>query len=300
MSDAVPTSGTSPDVAAEAALKAEMKARQKAVAKARRADHKAGRRAVRATKRQQTREQKAATPREPAHIRQQLASILKASHPRQAVLMALVVGVLAKMTDRPLVEALLAGAAVLVVQLILGLGNDIADEQIDRKAGTAGKPLAEGAVPRGNVTYAVLVLLLVAVPLSLQNGYLAGGILLGTLLVGGVHNKWLHRGLFSWVGWTVTFALLPAFLAYGSFAGDPHGPAPTWAFTLAASFLGLCLHFATSLPDLVQDHAAGLKSLPLRVALKTGAPRLLQITAVATGLALVALLVAGLTVGIRQ
>lgn len=233
-------------------------------------------------------------------FRKQLGTILRASHPRQALLLGLAVGVLAYVSDRGFVAALVAGAAVLVVQLALGLGNDVADLAIDRKAGTEGKPLAAGDVPRGNVTYAILVLLIVAVPLALQNGWLAGSILLGTVLVGAVHNKWLHRGLFSWVGWVVTFALLPAYLAYGSWPGEPQGPPPTWSFTAASAALGLCLHFATALPDLVQDHAAGLKTLPLRIALRTGAPRLLVITVVASVLALAGLLVAGLTVGIRQ
>lgn len=233
-------------------------------------------------------------------FRKQLGTILRASHPRQAVLVGLGVFVLALVSDRGFGASLVAGAAVLVVQLALGLGNDVADIAIDRKAGTEGKPLASGDVPRGNVTYTILVLLILAVPLALQNGWLAGGILLLTVLVGGVHNKWLHRGLFSWVGWVATFALLPAYLAYGSWPGEEQGPPPTWSFTAAGAALGLCLHFATALPDLVQDHAAGLRTLPLRIALKTGAPRLLVITVVASVLTLAGLLVAGLTVGIRQ
>lgn len=233
-------------------------------------------------------------------FRKQLGTILRASHPRQAFLVALGVFLVALMADRGFLQSLVAGAAVLVVQMALGLGNDLADLPIDRKAGTEGKPLATGDIPRGNVTYAILVLLIVAVPLALQNGWLAGVILLGTVLIGGAHNKWLHRGAFSWVGWVATFGLLPAYLSYGSWPGQPYGAPPTWSFTLAAAALGLCLHFATALPDLVQDHAAGLKTLPLRVALRTGAPRLLVITGVVSALTLVGLLVAGLTVGLRQ
>lgn len=233
-------------------------------------------------------------------FRKQLGTILRASHPRQAFLVGLGVFVLALLAHRGFLQSLVAGAAVLVVQMALGLGNDVADLAIDRKAGTEGKPLAAGDIPRGNVTYTILVLLIIAVPLALQNGWLAGVILLGTVLIGGVHNKWLHRGGFSWVGWVLTFGLLPAYLSYGSWPGQPHGAPPTWSFTVAAAALGLCLHFATALPDLVQDHAAGLKTLPLRVALETGAPRLLVITAVVSGLTLAGLLVAGLTVGLRQ
>lgn len=303
MSDAATGSETDPTAVDPSAAKPTRKARRKAAKshaakgpkapktpqapKASRSERKAARKAAKAAK-------------PPLQLGAQAKALLRAGHPRQALLAALVVGFLAWKTDRPWREVLVAAAAVLVVQLVLGLGNDVADVRIDRKAGTPGKPIAAGDVPLGNATYAIAALLILAVPLSLQNGYLAGGILLGTVLVGAVHNKWLHRGLFSWVGWAVTFAVLPAFVTYGTWGSAPHGPAPTWAFTAVAALLGVCVHVATSLPDLVQDHAAGIRSLPLRIALRTGAPRLLVVTTIVTGLALVGLLVAGLTAGIRQ
>lgn len=230
----------------------------------------------------------------------QLRALARCSHPRQAVALGVAIGVLAALSGRPLREALSAGGAVLVVQLLLGLGNDVSDEEYDRRAGREDKPLAMGDIPRGNVTYAIMVLLLVAIPLSLQNGGVAGAALLVTVLVGGAHNRWLHRGALSWLGWVVTFALLPAFLAYGGWGGGLHGAPPTWQVTVAAGAVGLCLHFLTTLPDLVQDHAAGVRNLPLRIALRTGAPVLLWITLVATVIALAALAVAGLSVGLRQ
>jgi 4-hydroxybenzoate polyprenyltransferase len=214
--------------------------------------------------------------------------------------MAVAVGVLAWLTDRPGREVLVAAGAMLVVQLLLGMGNDVSDIDDDKMAQRMDKPIVSGAVPRGNVTYAIMVLLLVAIPLSLQSGTVAGLALLATVLVGGVHNAWLHRGFFSWVGWMATFALIPAFLAYGGWRGGLHGEPPTWQFTAAAAFLGLCVHLLTSLPDLVGDHAAGRKTLPLRIALHTGAPRLLWITLALTAVAVGVLLWAGLTVGLRQ
>ena len=42
------------------------------------------------------------------------------------------------------------------------------------------------------------------------------------------------------------------------------------------------MHFLTSLPDLVVDNQAGTKNLPLRVALRTGAPRLMVVAIVVT------------------
>ncbi|HET9498920.1 MAG TPA: UbiA family prenyltransferase [Marmoricola sp.] len=230
----------------------------------------------------------------------QLRALVRAGHPRQAVVLAVVVGVLARLTDRPWREVLVAAAAVLVVQLMLGLGNDVSDMEYDARAGRADKPLVAGDVPRGNVTYAIIVLLLLAIPLSLQSGSAAGVALLATVLVGAVHNRWLHHGALSWVGWTVSFALLPAYLSYGGWGGGVHGAPPTWQVTVAAAGVGLCTHLATTLPDLVGDHAAGSRNLPLRIALHTGAPRLLWITVVLSVLAVAGLLWAGLSVGLRQ
>ena len=42
------------------------------------------------------------------------------------------------------------------------------------------------------------------------------------------------------------------------------------------------MHFLTSLPDLVVDNQARVRHLPLRIALRTGATRLLIITIVLT------------------
>lgn len=230
----------------------------------------------------------------------QWRALVRCSHPRHAVLLALAVGVLAHLSDRPLREALSAGGAMLLVQLMLGLANDVTDIEFDRRSGATGKPLAEGRIPRGNVTYAIAVLLIFAVPLSFQNGATAAVVMGLVLLVGAAHNKWLHHTAFSWLGWVVTFALLPAFLAYGSWPGEPAGPAPTIAFTAASAGLGLCLHFATTLRDLVGDHKGGSRNLPLRIALRIGAPKLLLLTVLASVAAIAGLVAAGLTVGLRQ
>ena len=52
--------------------------------------------------------------------------------------------------------------------------------------------------------------------------------------------------------------------------------------TVLAALLGVAVHFLLALPDLVDDNADGLRHLPLRVALRIGAPRLLWITIVVT------------------
>jgi 4-hydroxybenzoate polyprenyltransferase len=228
----------------------------------------------------------------------QFRSILRAVHPRQAVAFAVVVGALVALMGRPAREVLAAAAAVLVAQLVMGLVNDVFDIEDDRRSGAEGKPLAEGLVPPGNATFLIAALLLLVLPLSLQNGTAAGLVLLSTLVVGVVHNKWLHRTALSWVGWSATFALLTYFVTLGGWGREADGSAPLTGFVVLCAVLGVLVHFLTSLPDLVADNLAGVRHLPLRVALRTGAPRLLIITGVATVLVVGAIVYTALTSGI--
>jgi 4-hydroxybenzoate polyprenyltransferase len=226
--------------------------------------------------------------------------LVSSAHPKQAVVLAAVVGVLAAVDGRPEREYLSAAAAVLAVQLSLGLSNDLSDRPHDERAQTPGKPIADGTLPASRASYWMIVLILLAVPLSVQNGSVAGGALLLTLPIGWAHNRWLHRTGFSWLGWTLSAALLPAFLAYGGWAGGMHGHPPTYAVTGAAAAVGFCLHFVTTLGDLVDDNKSGARNLPLRIALRIGAPRLLVLTILLTTAAVAGLAVASLTLGLRQ
>jgi len=228
----------------------------------------------------------------------QLRSFLRAMHPRQAVVIAVVVALLVYLMGRPAREVLISALAVLVVQLVMGLLNDLCDAEADRRSGAEDKPVAEGLLPSGNVSYVIAMLVLIAIPLSLQNGILAGMFLLATMVVGFVHNRWLHRTLFSWVGWSATFALLTFFITYGGWSNETEGSAPLTSFVVLSAALGFLVHFVTSLPDLVEDNKAGTRHLPLRVALKTGAPRLMVVSLAATATVVAALIYKALTVGI--
>lgn len=228
----------------------------------------------------------------------QFRSFLRAVHPRQAVGFAVVVGLLVALMGRPFREVVAAALAVLVAQLIMGLVNDLLDVDVDRRSGAENKPVAEGIIPTGNASFATAVLLLLVLPLSLQNGTEAGVFLLSTLVVGYVHNRWLHRTALSWVGWSATFALLTYFVTLGGWGREADGSAPITSFMLLCAVLGFLVHFLTSLPDLVVDNVAGVRHLPLRVALRTGAPRLLVLTIVATVVVLALLVYTALTAGI--
>jgi len=65
-----------------------------------------------------------------------------------------------------------------------------------------------------------------------------------------------------------------------------------------SALLGVCVHFLTSLPDLVEDNKSGARNLPLRIALRTGAPRLLVASLVVTVLVVAGIIYTALTAGI--
>ena len=104
----------------------------------------------------------------------QLGLLLLASHPLQAIVLGGLVGGLALLSDRTFGQAVMACLAVLLVQLALGLHNDVSDAALDRKAKRATKPIGMGELPSGNATYLAIVLLVLAIPVSLQSGTVAG------------------------------------------------------------------------------------------------------------------------------
>ena len=59
------------------------------------------------------------------------------------------------------------------------------------------------------------------------------------------------------MGWAATFALLTFFVTLGGWGRDADGSAPLTSFVLLCALLGVCVHFLTSLPDLVVDNQAG-------------------------------------------
>ena len=239
-------------------------------------------------------------PRSRSEVSGQLRALLACTHPRQTLLMAVGIGVAALVAGRPLRESLVAGAAVLVVQAVLGILNDAGDRERDVASGARGNPVAEDRIPSGNATFAATCLAILAIPLALQNGTVAGLALLLTLVSGFLYEKALRRTPLSWLPWAISFGLLPAFLSYGGWGGQADGDPPTVVMTVLAALLGVAVHVLLALPDLVDDNADGLRHLPLRLALRTGAPRLMVVTIVVTVFLAASIVVAGLTVGLRQ
>ena len=223
--------------------------------------------------------------------------LLRAAHPRQAVLTALALGTAAVLAGRPLREAGAVAGTVLVGQAILGWCDDLVDRQRDARRAPA-KPLASGLLDPGTVWFAVVCAVLLVVPLSISHGPRAGTAYLASLVVALVGDRLLHATPLSFVPWAVSFGLLPAFLAYGGWGGVGTSTPPTTAMTVLAAALGVAVHLVLAPPGLVHDHEEGERSLPLLLALRTGTPRLLALAGALTVALVVALLIAGRTVGL--
>jgi hypothetical protein len=141
---------------------------------------------------------------------------------------------------------------------------------------------------------------LLVVPLALANGPTAGAAYLISVAVALAGNVLLRSSVLSWVPWAASYGLLPAFLSYGGWGGADQGDPPTIVITVLAALLGVAVHTLLALPGLVADNEDGQRHLPLRLGLRTGAPRLLWITVAVTVFLVASLVVAGATVGLRQ
>ncbi|MGZ4494462.1 MAG: UbiA family prenyltransferase [Nocardioides sp.] len=227
-------------------------------------------------------------------------SLVLACHPLPAAAMTIALTAAAALSDRTGVECLLVAATVLVGQLTVGWVNDVVDRDRDRKVGRRDKPVALGWVDAGTVNFATACATLVVIPLSVANGTVAGIAYLAAVLSAWSYNAAIKRTVLSWLPYALSFGLLPAFLSYGGLGGGYHGAPPTIAMTVLAALLGIGVHFLGALPDLVGDNETGVRHLPLRIALRIGAPRLLYISIAYTVLVGAAIVITALQVGLRQ
>jgi 4-hydroxybenzoate polyprenyltransferase len=232
--------------------------------------------------------------------RGQTVSLFLACHPRSTLTLTAALTVAAALTGRSGTECLLVAATVLTGQVTVGWTNDLADRARDRSAGREDKPVALGWLDPGTVSFAVACAVLLVIPLSMANGTAAGVAHLLFVLSAWSYTFVLRRTVLSFLPYAVGYGLLPAFLSYGGLGGGMHGGPPTVAMTVLAALLGVGVHVLTALPDLVEDNSNGVRHLPLRIALRIGAPRLLYVSAAATALVVVGIVVTALTVGLRQ
>ncbi|MCL2613871.1 MAG: UbiA family prenyltransferase [Nocardioidaceae bacterium] len=229
-----------------------------------------------------------------------VVSLIQASHVKQAITTALIVGGVAAVSGRSAREAGVVTVTVLVGQMMLGWHNDLTDRTRDARHQIAGKPLADGRLEPGTVVYAMVVGLCLLVPLSVTTGITAGCIYLASVAIGMLGNVAFRTGLLSFWSWAVSYAMIPYYLSYGGWGGRAVGSPPEPAIVALAALLGVGVHFMRSVWGLVADHEDGWTYLPLKVALKLGATRLLAIATTYTVVVVVLLAVVGSQVGLSR
>lgn len=221
------------------------------------------------------------------------ALLVRAAHPRHALLTAAGLAVAAALSGRAAREVGLVLVTVLVGQAILGWHNDLVDQDRDRAAERSEKPIAAGLLDPGTAWFALLCGVLVLVPLSIANGVTAGCCYLASVGIGLTGNLIGRHGRFAWLSWAAAYALYPAFLSYGGWGGASTGSPPQPAMVVLAALLGVGVHVLCALPGLVADHAAGDRQPTLRIALRIGAPRLRTLTLSGAVVVVLAMLVLG-------
>lgn len=226
--------------------------------------------------------------------------LARAAHPRLALLTAAGLAAAAALSGRPTREVGLVFLTVLVGQALLGWHNDVVDRHRDAKHDLPRKPVAQRRLDNGTLVFAIFVAILLLVPLSIAHGITAGACYLVAVLIGLLSNVAFRAGVLSPLPWAASYALFPAFLAFGGWNGEGSDTPPTVVMTVLAALLGVCVHFLTSLPGLVQDNQDEIRSLPLRIALRTGATGLLVISIVATAAVVAGIVLTGQQVGLRQ
>jgi len=239
-------------------------------------------------------------PRVPRSVRTAL-DLAQAAHPRQLVLTALGVAGAAFVAGRPMTEVWLVLATVALGQAVLGWHNDIVDRGSDAREERPRKPVAAGRLDHGTVWFALACAVLALVPLAVANGTTAAAAYVGSVVIGVLGNLVLRGSVLSWVPWAASYALYPFFLSYGGLGGSYEGGAPpTVAIVVLAGALGVCVHVLRALPGLVPDNRSGRRHLPLRLALRTGAPRLLLLASLATALVVAGLVAVAATSGLTR
>ena len=152
----------------------------------------------------------------------------------------------------------LAAAAVLTGQLVIGWSNDAIDARRDREAGRRDKPVALGLVTSRTIWVATATATAATVPLSLALGWRAGALAMSVVCWGLLYNAWLKSTLLSPLPFLLAFGALPA-VATTSLPGHPWPPA--WTM-VAAGLIGVAAHFGNVVPDLDDDRLTGVRGLP--------------------------------------
>jgi 4-hydroxybenzoate polyprenyltransferase len=187
-----------------------------------------------------------------------LISLFRSSHPMPSLSVAGFAFLFGLGIGLSVGKSALAGLAVLLQQLSVGLSNDWLDLKRDKAVGRKDKPVAKGEISSSLVRNSSFISGLAALLIALLLGAPEGAWMIFMLAVGWSYNLGLKSNWLSVAPYAVGFGILPVFVTLAM--TEPIFP-PAW-IVLVASLLGVSAHFANALPDLLDDKATGVRALP--------------------------------------
>jgi len=228
-----------------------------------------------------------------------IVALARSTHPGPGLAVTLITVLLGVSSGLDPIRIVLIGVAMFFDQASVGLSNDWIDADRDRAVGRTDKPIALGWISPEAVRTAAFASAVIAIAFTVPLGVEVTLVHLLVLSLAWAYNAGLKNTPFSFLPYTVCFALLPALVTLAR--QQPAWPAG-WVI-LAGALLGTGAHFANVVPDLDEDRRTGIRGLPHRI----GARGSLAITWIALAAAAVVIAVgtdftpvavAGLIVGL--
>jgi 4-hydroxybenzoate polyprenyltransferase len=157
--------------------------------------------------------------------------------------------------------AIRIGAAMTILQLGIGVTNDVVDAPHDagRKP---GKPIVAGLVPVAAARGAAVVLFVAGVALAASVSVPLAGLAVVVAAIGLAYDLWLKGTAWSWLPFAIGIPILPVFGWVGATGGIHRA---FGVLVPAAVAAGAALAIGNALVDVERDRAAGRTSVAARL-----------------------------------
>ncbi len=181
-------------------------------------------------------------------------AFVAATHFPQALAMVLLMTIATAVCGGSWSAVILVFLASAAGQATVGWTNDVHDAEADRAAGRGTKPTVRGDIRPEDLRIPILVSATLTIPLSfLAAGWVGGAAHIAAVASALVYNFFLARTVWSWVPYSVSFALMPVFIAQAI--------TPTLWPSLPVVFLsvlvGVTAHLLNAIPDIDIDRETG-------------------------------------------
>ena len=175
---------------------------------------------------------------------------LTATHFPQALTMVVLTTVLCVLLGLSGWDVLWVIIATASGQASVGWFNDYLDAQVDKSLDRKHKPVVRHSLNPENLKKPIIVASLIAIPFSfLAAGWIGGLAHLGAIVSAQLYNRYLSRTVWSWLPYSVSFALLPIF-CWQAASRDIW---PSANILVMAILVGIIAHIFNALPDLELD-----------------------------------------------